>query len=104
MIHKYLGLTVKTLSPDDAAQRGLQIDGGLLITHVDQNSPAAEAGLRENMVIVMIGNRQITDEKSLPHELLQIQSGTNVRLQVIMLQSLGPITIQRGGSVMLTAR
>jgi hypothetical protein len=53
---------------------------------------------------VMIGNRQISDEKSLPRELLQMQSGTNVRLQVVIIQSMGPLTIQRGGSVLLTAR
>jgi len=104
MIHKYLGLTVKELTPDDAAQRGLQINGGLLITHVDESSPAGQAGLHENMIIVMIGNRQITDERSLPRELLEMQAGTNVRLQVIVIQTLGPMTIQRGGSVMLTAR
>jgi S1-C subfamily serine protease len=104
VIHKYLGLTVKTLTADDAAQRGLQTNGGLLITHVDENSPASEAGLKENMIVVMIGNRQITDAKSLPKELLQIQSGTNVRLQVLIIQSMGPLTVQRGGSVMLTAR
>jgi serine protease Do len=104
MLHKYLGLTVKELTPDEAAQRGLQLNGGLLITHVDEDSPAGEAGLHENMIIVMIGSRQITDERSLPHELLEMQSGTNVRLQVIIIQTLGPMTIQRGGSVMLTAR
>jgi S1-C subfamily serine protease len=104
MLRKYLGLTVKELTPDDAAERGLQINGGLLITHVEENSPAGDAGLHENMIVVMIGNREITDEKSLPRELLQMQSGTNVRLQVIIIQTLGPMTIQRGGSVMLTAR
>jgi serine protease Do len=104
MIKKYLGITVKTLTADDAAQKGLQLNGGLLITHVDDNSPADDAGLRSNMIIVMIGNRQITDEKSLPKELLEMQSGTNVRLQVITVQAMGPLTIQRGGSVMLTAR
>ncbi len=104
LIHKYLGITVKALSADDAAEKGLQTNGGLLITHIDEDSPAADAGLRSNMIIVMIGNRQITDEKSLPKELLQMQSGTNVRLQVITISSMGPLTIQRGGSVMLTAR
>jgi S1-C subfamily serine protease len=104
VIHKFLGLSVKTLTADDAAQRGLQTNGGLLITHVDEDSPASEAGLKDDMIIVMIGNRQITDAKSLPRELLQIQTGTNVRLQVLIIQSMGPLTIQRGGSVMLTAR
>jgi serine protease Do len=104
MMRKYLGLTLKTLTPDDAEQLGLQLNGGLLITHVEKHSPAAEAGLRENMIIVRIGNRPITDERSLPHELLQMQQGTNVRLQVIFVQSFGPLTIQKGGSVLLTAR
>lgn len=104
MIHKYLGLTVRELSADDAAAKGLQTNGGLVITHVDENSPAGDAGLGDNMIIVMIGNRQITDEKSLPKELLDMQTGTNVRLQVLTIQKMGPLTIQRGGSVMLTAR
>ncbi len=104
VIHKFLGLAVKPLTTDDAAARGLQTDGGLLITHVDDNSPAEDAGLQANMIIVMIGNRKITDVKSLPRELLKIQTGTNVRLQVITLQSFGPLTVQHGGSVMLTAR
>ena len=104
MIHRHLGLTVKVLEADDVAQLGVQLNGGLLITHVDENSPAGDAGLSKKMIIVMIGNRQITDAKSLPRELLKMQNGTNVRLQVIFVQSVGPLTIQRGGSVMLTAR
>jgi serine protease Do len=104
VIHKYLGLTVKVLTPDDAAALGLQVNGGLLVTHVDEQSPAGDANLHKDMIIVMIGNRQITDLKSLPAELLKIQAGTNVRLQVIVMQNFGPIKVQRGGSVMLTAR
>ena len=104
MIHKYLGLTVRALSPDEAAELGLQNNGGLLITNVEDPSPAGDAGLHKDMIIVMIGNRQITDIKSLPRELLKMQAGTNVRLQVIVLQTLGPLRVQRGGSVMLTAR
>ncbi len=73
-IRKYLGLTLKALTPEDAAQLGLQNNGGLLVTHVDDHSPAGDAGLRNNMVIVKIGNRPITDAKSLPHELLQMQA------------------------------
>jgi serine protease Do len=104
VLQKYLGLSVKSLTADDAAQLRLQNNGGLLITHVDEDSPAGDAGLGENMIIVMIGNRPITDAKSLPVELLKMQSGTKVRLQVIIIRSMGPFVIQKGGSVMLTAR
>ena len=104
VMRQHLGLTVRPLTADDADKLGMQLSGGLLITHVDPHSPAGEAGLHKDMVIVMIGARQITDAKSLPKELLQLQSGTDVRLQVVIQQSVGPFTMQRGGSVMLTAR
>jgi S1-C subfamily serine protease len=104
IMRQHLGMTVKPLSGDDAANLGLNLNGGLLITHVEPHSAAADAGLSKNMVIVAIGPRQITDLKSLPKELLQLQGGVDVRLQVIVLQAMGPFTVQRGGSVMMTAR
>ena len=56
------------------------------------------------MIVVGIGNRQITDEKTLPHELEHLQAGTNVRVHVIIVQSEGVFTWQRGGSVLLVSR
>jgi S1-C subfamily serine protease len=103
LIHKYLGLTAREMTADEASQLNLQ-NGGLLISHVDAKSPADQAGLRKGMVIVMIGNRQVTDEKSLPHELVNIETGTKVRLQVIVVQTIAGFSIQRGGSVLLTAQ
>jgi len=104
ILRKFLGISVKSLTPDDATRLHLQLDGGLLITHIEPGSPADDAKLREDMVVVMIGNRQITDEKSLPAELLNVQSGTRIRLQVVIGQSVGPFVLQSGGSVMLSAR
>ncbi len=104
VIRQRLGLTLKTLTADDAAQLNMQLNGGLLVTGVDENSPASKAGLHENMVVVAIDNRPIIDTKSLRRELLQMKAGTKVRLQVILTQTLGPMTIQNGGSVVLIAR
>jgi len=103
-LHRHLGLSLKTLTADDAAQNGLELNGGLVITGVDDNSPAAVAGLRENMIIVAIGNRTVTDEKTLPHELEELGAGTRVRLHIIYQQQFGAFLFQRGGSVMLTTR
>jgi S1-C subfamily serine protease len=103
-LHRRLGLSLKTLSQDDAAEQGLELNGGLVITGVENNSPAADAGLRENMIVVSIGNRIVTDEKSLPHELQDLSSGTKVRLHIIYLQRFGAFLLQRGGSVLLTTR
>jgi hypothetical protein len=56
------------------------------------------------MVVTGIGTRRVTDEKSLPRELEQLKAGGRVLVHVIYVQSMGIINIQRGGSVLLTAR
>jgi len=99
-----LGLSIKTLKPDKAAAMNLEVPGGLIVTRVDPSGPAATAGLREGMIIVAIGNRQVVDEKSLPQELLQLQAGQSMRVHVIFVQSMGLINIQRGADAILTAR
>jgi serine protease Do len=103
MVRDHLGLSLKTLTPEKASELGTEI-GGLVITDVQEDSPADRAGLRKDMILVGIGSRQITDEKTLPHELEHLQAGTNVRVQVIIVQSEGPFVWQRGGSVMLVSR
>jgi serine protease Do len=103
VVRQHLGLSLKTLTEDKADQLGTE-PGGLIITDVEDDSPAAEAGLRKDMVVVAIGNRQITDEKTLPHELENLQPGTNVRVHVIYVQNEGLFVLQRGGSVMLVSR
>ena len=102
-MHRHLGLSLKNLTADEAAGMRLEIDGGLVITGVDANSPAAENGLRANMIIVDIGNRHVTDEKSLPHELQELQKGDQVRLHVICVQQFGAFLVTRGYFVMLPA-
>jgi S1-C subfamily serine protease len=96
-------LALRELSNDEISSLGLQ-NGGLLITDVDDKSPAGDAGLSKDMVVTMIGNRQISDVKSLPEELLKMRTGTNVHLNLIIVRKIAGLVVQRGGSVMLTAR
>jgi serine protease Do len=104
VMRQRLGLSLKPLTADKADEMNLDIPGGLLITSVEDGSPAAAAELREGMVVTGIGTRRVTDEKSLPRELEQLKAGGRVLVHVIYVQSMGIINIQRGGSVLLTAR
>jgi S1-C subfamily serine protease len=104
VMRQRLGLSLKTLTADKADEMNLDIPGGLLITRVEDGSPAADAELREGMIVTGIGTRRVTDEKSLPRELEQLKAGGRVLVHVIYVQSMGIINIQRGGSVLLTAR
>ena len=103
VVHQRLGLVLSTLTEDQAAQ--MQFDGGgLVVTSVDDGSPAADANLRKGMIVVGMGTHAISDEKSLPAELNNLQTGDPVRLQVVYLQHFGGFELQRGGSVVLQAR
>ena len=103
VVRQHLGISLQTLTEEKAAQLDMD-SGGMIITDVQTGSPASDAGLRKNMIVVGIDNRQITDEKTLPHELAKLQAGTNVRVHVIYVQAEGPFVMQHGGSVMLTSR
>ena len=103
IVHQKLGLVLAALTDEQATQ--MQFDGGgLIISSVDDDGPAADAGLRKGMIVVGMGNHPITDEKSLPTELAELQSGDPVRLQLVSLQHFGGFEMQRGTSVLLQAR
>ena len=104
-MHQHFGLTLKSLTISKSAEMNLQLPGELLITGVEKGSPAAAAGLRENMVIVGIGNREIVDEeKASPGKCISLQPGTKVKLHVIFSQSVRPLSSQQGAWAMLAAR
>jgi serine protease Do len=103
-IRQHLGLTLQTLTEDEAAKLRLDGGGGLIITDVDENSPAAEVNLRKDMVIVAIENKQVTDETTVPRDLLHLHPGRNVPMQVVYSEHFGDFIFQRGVTVALTAR
>ena len=103
IVRKRLGLDLKTLTEAKAAEMDFD-GGGLLVTNVDENSPAADADLRKGMIVVAIDDHPVTDEKTLPGELKDLQAGDSVRLQRVYMQRFGGFLIQRGGMVELTAR
>ena len=104
IVRQRLGLKLKNLSATAASQLGIEVNSGLLITGVEPGSPADLAGLRKDMIVVAFGNRLVSDERNVPKELQRLQAGTNVQVHVIFVQSMGFVTIQRGGTVLLTAR
>jgi serine protease Do len=103
IVRQRLGMKLETLTEKKAS--ALDMDsGGMLITDVEDGSPAADAGLTKGMVVIEIGNRQITNEKTLPRELANLHAGTRVRVQVVYSQEAGPFNLTRDASTMLVSR
>ena len=55
-----LGLTIQELTPDLANQLGVQGQKGVVITNVDEGSPAALAGLQPGDIIAQVNREPVT--------------------------------------------
>ena len=78
-----LGVSIKTLTPDDA--RALQLSGdvkGLLVVGVKSDGPAAEAGIRTGDVILSANLKPVTS----PDELISVVRKDGKERGAVMLQ------------------
>ncbi len=82
----YLGIVPLTVTPAVAAQGGLKVATGVVITDVSAGSPAAAAGLKAGDVIVAFDGQPIQDEAGLRQAIQAHKIGDTVTL-----------TINRGG-------
>src|SRR5207245_413214 len=72
------GVNEGVLGGEAAAQLGLTIAGGLLVTDVVTGGPADRAGLRRGDVIVEVGKKPVADPAALFRMLAQLKPGDRV--------------------------
>jgi len=81
----YLGIKTRDIGPNEAAKHGLKSRGGVLITAVDKNSPAAKEGVRPGDVIVAMDRRPVSDTIGFFKRMLKKNPGDTVALRVVRL-------------------
>jgi serine protease Do len=74
----YLGVSVVDVTPSIAASFGLPVDKGVGVAAVEPGSPADQAGLRVNDIIVRIGDVDITNTGGLTQALTKFRAGDTV--------------------------
>src|SRR4051812_727275 len=57
----YLGVGVAEITEDRAKALKLSNDSGVEVKHVDDDSPASKAGLKESDVILEVNNQKVDD-------------------------------------------
>lgn len=77
-----LGLEGTNVDATVAAQLQLPVTQGVLVTGVDTNGTAAQAGLKAGDVIVRINDTAVTDNSALLNNVLNKSPGEKVALQV----------------------
>jgi serine protease Do len=80
-----LGLAVSPLS-DKQREATDVAEGGVLVTRVTPNGPAAKTGIEEGDVLLRIGRMPIRDTRDFTRRVRQLPAGKSV-----------PILVQRGG-------
>ena len=82
----WLGLTVQDSSPDLGKALGVPGGEGAVVSQVNEGTPAAEAGLQQDDVIVAAGGKPITSGRALTRAVSQKPPGTRL-----------PLTLYRAG-------
>ncbi|HEY3804251.1 MAG TPA: PDZ domain-containing protein [Kofleriaceae bacterium] len=81
-----LGLTVVGLTPDLRGHFGAPRDSGLLVAHVQKDSPAERAGIRVGDVLTRIGNDKITTPDDIDSSLSRIDRKNNQKIAVEVIR------------------
>ncbi len=81
----WLGAATATLTPEESRRRGFGVDAGAVVTRIFPGSPAAQAGLERNDVIISAGGASIDSREALNTILASFEAGRELGL-----------TIQRG--------
>lgn len=78
----YLGVGVVDLTDERVKALKLNDDSGVEVKRVDENSPAAKAGIKENDVILELNGKVIEDIEQFQTTVGETQPGTKVSLTV----------------------
>ncbi|MFT3849634.1 MAG: DegQ family serine endoprotease [Propionivibrio sp.] len=77
-----LGITIQNLDQSLAESFGMKKPGGALVSSVENDSPAAKAGLEPGDVITAINGKEIASSNELPPVVADITPGQSAKLQV----------------------
>jgi serine protease Do len=82
VIRGYLGIYIKTLTPEYAKQFNFSGNGGVLVNDVSADAPGAKAGLKRGDIITELNGKPVTSADDLRLAISQTSPGTVVHLTV----------------------
>ncbi len=79
----FLGVSYQLITPSIAAAYNLPVEWGAYVTRVVERSPASQAGLRPDDIIVRVGNVAIDAQHSFINALFAYQPGDRVTIEYL---------------------
>jgi serine protease Do len=82
VIRGYLGVQMQTLTAELAAGKGIEVDRGVVVVQVMQNTPAEEAGILKDDVIVSFNGEDIREDRDLSFKVADTPVGSTATIRV----------------------
>jgi len=98
--HGYMGIGISDVTPENAKFFHVENNEGAVVTQVEDNSPAAKAGLKVGDVITELDGQKVSDASQLQIEVGQKQPGSSIKLEVLRdgKNVNVPVTLEEMGS------
>ncbi|MCB5177458.1 Do family serine endopeptidase [Microvirga lenta] len=78
----FLGVQIQPVTKDIAASIGLPKSEGAIVARVEDNGPAAKAGLKAGDVVLSVNGKPVSDARDLSRTVASLNAGTTATLQV----------------------
>ena len=101
---KYFGLRLQDLTPELSKTLGYDGENGVVISDIEENSPGADAGMVEGLIVVGIGRYDVESVKQIEDLLEQIGPGSLVDFTVSIASRVRGRTVRQLRTITLTAR
>ena len=92
----WLGVAIQNMDESLAEQFGVEVTEGVLISDVQDGSPAQEAGFERGDIVIGYDNREITDVNRLRNIVAQTEVGTKVEVKVLRKEKEKILTVKIG--------
>jgi serine protease Do len=88
-VERLFGMQLQDLSQELSSALGYTPGRGVLITAVEPDSPADEAGIERGLVIYRVGQSEVNSVKQIENLLGPVQSGANATFTIGMIRASG---------------
>ncbi len=79
----WMGVQIQSVTPDIAEGLGIDQPKGAIVASVDNNGPAAQAGLASGDVITAVGGESVKDAHAVTKKIQGMTPGSSAQLQVL---------------------
>jgi S1-C subfamily serine protease len=93
----FLGVSVQTLDQSSAADLGLNVSSGALVTQVQSGTPAANAGITRSSVITKLGDANVTSADTLGKAIRSHKPGDSVTVTWVNTSGTHNATVSLAG-------